>query len=82
MCHAIPAKIVELLENDMIRVTVGNGSTILTASSMLLPEPATIGDYVIIHAGFAMHKMEASEAEESLKLFREISIAMGDTPNF
>lgn len=36
-----------------------------------------IGDYIIIHAGFAMHKMEKTEAEESLRLFRELAQATG-----
>lgn len=82
MCHAIPVKVIEILDNDIIHVTVGEGSTILTVSSMLLPEPVNIGDYVIVHAGFAMHKLETTEAEESLRLFRELSEAIGDTPNF
>ncbi len=82
MCLAIPAKVIELLDGDMIKATVGHGSTVLTVSSMLLPEPVSIGDYVIVHAGFAMHKVNKTEAEESLQLFREISTSIGDTPNF
>ncbi len=82
MCHAIPVKVIELLDNDIIRATVGDSATILTVSGMLLPEPVSVGDYIIVHAGFAMHKLEATEAEESLRLFRELSIAVGDTPNF
>lgn len=82
MCLAIPAKIIEIQENNMLRATVGNGPTCLTLSSMLLPEPPALGDYVIVHAGFALHKMDATEAEESLRLFRELSVAVGDQPNF
>lgn len=53
MCLAIPAQIVELQEEGMARVRVGESQTFLTASVMLLPEPPQIGDYVILHAGFA-----------------------------
>ena len=41
-----------------------------------------IGDYIIIHAGFAMHKMEKTEAEESLRLFRELAQATGQEAAF
>lgn len=82
MCLAIPAKVIEIQESGMLRATVGNGPTCLTVSGMLLPEPAQLGDYIIVHAGFALHKMDATEAEESLRLFRELSVAVGDQPNF
>ena len=57
MCLAIPAQIVELQEAGMARVRVGESHTFLTASMMLLPEPPQIGDYVIVHAGFALHTL-------------------------
>ena len=82
MCLAIPAKIIETSENGMLRATVGEGPTCLSISGMLLPEPAQVGDYVIVHAGFALHKMETTEAQESLRLFRELAEAAGETPNF
>lgn len=82
MCLAIPAKIVEKMDEGMLRATVGNGPTCLTVSGMLLPEEVNIGDYVIVHAGFAMHKMDRTEAEESLRLFRELAEAAGETATF
>ncbi len=44
MCLAVPAQIVELLENGMAKARVGEGQTFITASVMLLPEEAAIGD--------------------------------------
>ena len=73
MCLAVPTQVVEILENTMCRVRVGNGSTLLTCSTMLLPEPPRVGDYLIVHAGFAMHKLEA---EKSLAALRELAAAM------
>lgn len=82
MCLAIPAKIIEKMDEGMLRATVGNGPTCLTVSGMLLPEEVNVGDYVIVHAGFAMHKMDRTEAEESLRLFRELAEAAGETATF
>ena len=82
MCLAIPARVVETLPEGMLKATVGNGSTCLTVSGMLLPESVDVGDYIIVHAGFAMHKMDRTEAEESLRLFRELATAVGETANF
>ena len=73
MCLAIPAQIVELESNEMAKVRVGNGNTFITASLMLLPEPAKRGDYVIVHAGFALHILPPQEAENTLAALREFA---------
>lgn len=82
MCLAVPAKVIEKIDDVMLKVTVGEGPAFLTVSGMLLPEPAAVGDYVIVHAGFALHKMDRTEAEESLRLFRELASAAGEKPVF
>jgi len=82
MCLAIPTRIIEKLDNDMLTVTIGHSTSTLSISGALLQDKLEVGDYLIVHAGFAMHKMDATEAEESLRLFREISVAAGDTPEF
>ncbi|MDO5483694.1 MAG: HypC/HybG/HupF family hydrogenase formation chaperone [Desulfovibrionaceae bacterium] len=76
MCLAIPAQIVELQPSDMARVRVGESHTFLTASTMLLPEPPQVGDYVIVHAGFALHTLTEQEAQDSLAAFRELAQAL------
>lgn len=83
MCLAIPAQIVELESQEMARVRIGESSTYLSASLMLLPEQPKIGDYVIVHAGFALHALSREEAEESLAALREIAeAACGAPANF
>ena len=83
MCLAIPARIIELLPADMAKVRIGESSTYLSASTMLLPEPPTPGDYVIVHAGFILHKLSPEEAEDSLAALREIAeAACGAQANF
>ena len=73
MCLAIPARIEELQGEGMARVRVGESQTFLTASVMLLPEEPKVGDYVIVHAGFAIHSLIEEEALKNLALLREMA---------
>ena len=66
MCLAIPSKIVE---TDGVRALVDVCGARREANLMLLPEEVAPGDYVLVHAGFAMQKVEADAAEESLRFF-------------
>ena len=68
MCLAIPAKITKI-ENSMGTIDMEGTQREV---SMLLLEDAKIGDYVIVHAGFAIHKIDEAEAKESLKVLREL----------
>lgn len=77
MCLAIPAEIVQI-EDEMATVKVGDA--LRKTSLVLLPEGAELGDYVIVHAGFALHKVDPEEAMESLRLLREIAALVEDEP--
>jgi hydrogenase expression/formation protein HypC len=81
MCLAIPVQVVELQGENMARVRVGNSRTFLTTSTMLLPEQPKIGDYLIVHAGFAMHSLTEEEARNSLEAFRELAEALENEKN-
>ncbi len=72
MCLAIPSEIMEI-DGEMAVVSVGGA--LRKASLMLLPEPPGLGDFVIVHAGFALHTVDPVEAEESLRLLRELAAA-------
>ncbi len=74
MCLAIPAKIIECLDDNMVRARVGESETYLTTSVMLLPEAVDVGDYIIVHAGFALHKLREEDALETLRLYREMTV--------
>ena len=67
MCLAIPSKI-NKIENQVATVDVEG---VRRKVSLLLLEDAQVGDYVIVHAGFAIHKIDEAEALESLKLLKE-----------
>ncbi|MFA5808792.1 MAG: HypC/HybG/HupF family hydrogenase formation chaperone [Thermoleophilia bacterium] len=68
MCLAVPAKIIEI-ENQLVTVEVGGLTR--QASIVLLPD-ASLGDYVLIHAGFAISKIDEKEALETLHLFEQL----------
>ncbi len=73
MCLAIPGKIVEIVdvENHIAKVDVGGVKRNVNIG-MLDEDDARIGDYVLIHVGFAMSKVDEREAEETLRLLKEI----------
>lgn len=68
MCLAIPALIKSIKDNDA-EVEIGGVS--YKASVWLTPE-AKVGDYVLLHTGYAISIVDEVEAEETLRLFREI----------
>jgi hydrogenase expression/formation protein HypC len=68
MCYAIPAKIIEL-KNDVAKVDYGG---ITKEANCSLVADVSIGDYVLIHAGFAIEKLDKDSAESSLSLMQEM----------
>ena len=68
MCLAIPARVVELMENDGARVDLGG---VRKEISLALVEDVAVGDYVIVHVGYALSKLDPEEAEKTLALFAE-----------
>lgn len=69
MCLAIPAKVIAM-EDAM--ATIDMEGTQREVSTLLI-EDLKLGDYVIVHAGFAIHKIDETEAQESLKVLRELA---------
>jgi hydrogenase expression/formation protein HypC len=67
MCLAIPSRITKI-ENDMATIDVEG---VQRQASLLLLEGAAVGDYVIVHAGFAIKKVDEQAAAETLALLRE-----------
>ncbi|MBI3777953.1 MAG: HypC/HybG/HupF family hydrogenase formation chaperone [Gammaproteobacteria bacterium] len=78
MCLAIPAKVVQRLDNDQALVEVGG---VRNRISLLLVDGVEVGDYVIVHVGFAIARLDAEEAQKSLALFDEIARHLENTPN-
>jgi len=69
MCLAIPSKVVEI--RDKV-ATIDLSGVRRDVSLLLLPEEAAVGDYVLVHAGFAIQRIDPEAAEEAMKLLREL----------
>ncbi len=70
MCLAIPARILEISEErNVARVDFGDGTTREVNISLV---DAKVGEYVIVHAGFAIQVMDEKAANETLQMWREI----------
>ncbi len=73
MCLAIPGKIVEIYQaNDLLMGKIDFGGVVREACLAYVPE-AKVGDYTIIHVGFALNLIDEQEAMETLSLIDEIS---------
>ena len=74
MCLAIPGKILEIQELGPLRAArVQVGGIVRQVSLNFVPE-AGKGDYVMIHVGFAISRVDASEAEHTYKLLEEMEV--------
>ena len=69
MCLAIPCKVCELKDGDAAIVEVGG---IRKEISLALVEDVVPGDYVIVHVGYALTKLDPDEAEKTLAAFAEL----------
>jgi hydrogenase expression/formation protein HypC len=81
MCLAIPCQVVELLPDDMAMIDV---SGMRKEISLALVDGVVVGDYVIVHVGFALSRLDPEEADKSLELFAELGeaakLALANTP--
>ncbi|GIU06368.1 hydrogenase assembly protein HypC [Shewanella sp. c952] len=71
MCLSIPSQVVTIHEGEE-SVTVDTMGVKRKVSSHLMTEPLELGDYVLIHIGFVMNKIDKADAQESLALYKEI----------
>jgi hydrogenase expression/formation protein HypC len=71
MCLAIPARVVEIQENDVAIVDLGG---VRKDISLALVEGVVVGDYVIVHVGYALTRLDAEEAEKTLALMAEAGL--------
>ena len=70
MCLAIPVKVVELGAGDTATVDLGG---VRKEISLALLADVQVGDYVILHVGYALSKLDPEEAERTLALFAELN---------
>jgi len=68
MCLAIPAQVCELSENDQLALVDILGVRRKVSVDLLRDDPPIVGDWVLVHVGFALSKIGAAQAEEQLKM--------------
>ena len=69
MCLAVPMKLVEISDDTAVAEIGG----VRREVNVQLLEGAGVGDYVMVHAGFAIQKLDREDAEETLRLFRRMA---------
>ena len=72
MCLAVPARVDRLLADELAVVEMAG---VEMEISLALVDDVQVGDYVIVHVGFALSRIDAEEARETLELFAEIEAA-------
>jgi hydrogenase expression/formation protein HypC len=77
MCLAIPARIEEFTSLDNAVVNLGG---VRKEISLSLVEDVRVGDYVIVHVGYALQKLDQEEAERTLEMFAEMGAEPGGSP--
>ncbi|GAA9888780.1 HypC/HybG/HupF family hydrogenase formation chaperone [Helicobacter pylori] len=76
MCLAIPSKVIAINDNVAILETLGVQRE---ASLDLMGESVKVGDYVLLHIGYVMSKIDEKEALESIVLYQEMIAKMNET---
>ena len=73
MCLAVPLRLIEITGNDAVGEAMGMRRKVRVD---FIPEPK-IGDYVMVHAGFAIERLEEAQALEDLSAWEELKNALG-----
>ncbi|WP_033744417.1 HypC/HybG/HupF family hydrogenase formation chaperone [Helicobacter pylori] len=76
MCLAIPSKVIAINDNVALLETLGVQRE---ASLDLMGESVKVGDYVLLHIGYVMSKIDEKEALESIELYQEMIAEMNET---
>jgi hydrogenase expression/formation protein HypC len=72
MCLALPVRVIELKDGDMATVDLGG---VRKDISLALVEGVAVGDYVILHVGYALSRLDPAEAERTLETFASAGLA-------
>jgi hydrogenase expression/formation protein HypC len=80
MCLGIPGKITEIYEQDSLRMAKIDFGGIFKEACLAYTPEANVGNYVLIHVGFAISLMDEEEAQETLKLIREVEDLSNEIP--
>lgn len=71
MCHAVPAQVVEVLDAETARIEIGG---VRKSISTALVGPVEVGEYLVVHVGFALGRLDAVEAEATLEALAAVAL--------
>lgn len=77
MCLALPARIEQITDQDNAIVNLGG---VRKSISLALVDDVAVGDYVIVHVGYALQKLDQEEADETLALFAQSGLIEAAAP--
>ncbi|ADG13305.1 HypC/HybG/HupF family hydrogenase formation chaperone [Methanocaldococcus infernus] len=72
MCLAIPCKVIEIIEENGVKFAIAEYKGVRQKANLSLLENVKVGDYILIHAGYAIEVLPEKEAKESLELWEEL----------
>ena len=75
MCLAVPSKIIEINEDNIAKVEVDG---VVREASLMLIEDINVGDYVIVHAGFAINKVDEEAALQTIQDLKNVLAAASE----
>lgn len=79
MCLAVPGQVLSVADDQLRTATVSFGGVTKSVSLALVPE-AGVGDYVIVHVGFAISKLDEAAARRTLATYAELAASGRQTP--
>jgi hydrogenase expression/formation protein HypC len=77
MCLAIPARVEALLDHDQAMIDLDG---VQKEISLALVDGVGVGDYVVVHVGYALGRLDPEEAARTLELLRGVSVAVEPAP--
>ena len=77
MCLAIPVEVREVLPDDMAKVSLDG---VIKVVSTALIEDVQVGDYVVLHVGYALAKIDPEEAQKTLELLNAVGVGAWSEP--
>lgn len=72
MCHAVPAQVTEVLPDDMAQVDLSGAKKTVSTALVGAVKP---GDYLLVHVGYALGRVDPEEADATLKALQEIGVS-------
>ena len=80
MCLAVPGRVAEIVGEDILRMARVDFGGFLRQVSLVYTPEVSLGDYVLVHAGFALQKVDEDAARETLALLAELGVVDGRQP--